>query len=377
MQSDLTAVLSRFAAGRYRPITFLERGVTVPFTTPHLLGGRIRPGERRTPELVLANPAGAEGVYILPWAALPDFCPPSLHDRAIWSRVNLLQLLTPRAVQTVARKVAAEGFAGREAAAAAKVAGGAAEQQRVLLHYHLLLELVRQGEPATLGLPPPERDTPTNVEIRARRVLEGRRQDNSLPPNAAVDALEEIACAFEGTGLRGNPTGAPLPLLCMEVATVAQQVMAWGDAGNAEERQCARLLGHAAEITLRCGRVALANTQAQLEDIWALVHRWRVEPDTVLALVERCEWLLDGWRQICALWRASPPEGRATAALEMAALVPVIPAEVGDWCGFDATGEMDATRGGLRSWRRSVRAHQDWATGRFMERNEQLRAMAA
>ena len=66
-----------------------------------------------------------------------------------------------------------------------------------------------------------------------------------------------------------------------------------------------------------------------------------------------------------------------TDALEMAALVPVIPAEVGDWCGFDATGEMDTTRGGLRTWRRTVRAHQDWATGRLMERNEQLLALAA
>jgi hypothetical protein len=377
MQPDITAMLSRFAAGRYRPTTFLERGVGVPFTTPHLLGGRIRPGERRVPELVLANPAGAEGVYILPWSALPDFCPPSLHDRAVWARINALHLLTPRSVQAAARQVAAEGFAGREAAAAARVAGGSAEQQRVLLHYHLLLELVRQGESPSSSLPPPERDTPGNVERRARQVLEGLRQDNSLPPSAAVDALEEISSAFEGTGLRGNPTGAPLPLVCLDVATVVQQVVAWGDAGTAEQRHCARLLGQAAEVTLRCARVALANAQAQLEDIWALVHRWRVDPDSVLALVERSEWLLDGWRQICALWRASPPEGRLGAALEMAALVPVIPAEVGDWCGFDATGEMDATRGGLRTWRRTVKAHQDWASGRLMERNEQLRAMAA
>ncbi len=377
MQPDLSAMLSRFAAGRYKPTTFLERGVTVPFTTPHLLGGRIRPGERRMPELVLANPAGAEGVYILPWSALPDFCPPSMHDRAIWSQINTLNLLTPRSVQAVARRVAAEGYAGRDAAAAASAAGGAAEQQRVLLHYHLLLELVRQGEPANSGLPPPERDAPANVEKRARRVLENLRHDNSLPPSAAVEALEEIASAFEGTGLRGNPTGAPLPLLCLEVASVMQQVVRWGDSSLAEQRHCARLLVHAAEVTLRCARLALANAQAQLEDIWALVHRWRMAPDGVLALVERGEWLLDGWRNICALWRSSQPENRLNAALEMAALVPVMPAEVGDWCGFDAPGDMDATRGGLRTWRRTVQANQDWATGRLMERNEAIRTIAA
>ena len=36
----------------------------LPFTTPGLLGGRIRPAERGTAELVLANPAGVEGVVL-------------------------------------------------------------------------------------------------------------------------------------------------------------------------------------------------------------------------------------------------------------------------------------------------------------------------
>ena len=91
--------LARYDAGKYQPTTFLERGVVLPFTTPALLGGRIRPGERKSAELVLANPAGAEGVYILPWSGMPDVCTPTLHDRALWGRVAQLAILTPRTVR--------------------------------------------------------------------------------------------------------------------------------------------------------------------------------------------------------------------------------------------------------------------------------------
>ena len=72
--------LSRFdTGGRWRPARFSERGVLLPFTTPFLLGGRMRPAERGGAELVLAYPADAEGVYILPWSAMPSLCAPTLH----------------------------------------------------------------------------------------------------------------------------------------------------------------------------------------------------------------------------------------------------------------------------------------------------------
>ena len=105
--ADLDSLLQRYATGRYRPATFLERGVALPLTTPVLLGARIRPAERAGAELILPNPAGSEGVYILPWPALHDFCAPSLHDRALWERVTALPVLTPATVREAARQVAA------------------------------------------------------------------------------------------------------------------------------------------------------------------------------------------------------------------------------------------------------------------------------
>ena len=59
--------LRDFDSRRYEPATFLDRGVTVPFTTPMLMGARARPREDREGlEVIIANPSGTSGVYILP-----------------------------------------------------------------------------------------------------------------------------------------------------------------------------------------------------------------------------------------------------------------------------------------------------------------------
>lgn len=373
-------LLARYATGHYKPATFLERGVALPFTTPYLMGGRVRPGDRGQPELVLANPAGVDGVYIIPWSALPDICAPTLHDRALWTRVSQLQLFSPRNIRASARAVAVEGYAGRDAARAAKTADEGSSQHRIILHYHMLLDLIRQGEPSDSGQPPPERDTAANVERRSRAVLERLRKGGNMSPAAAVETLEELALAFDGCGLRRNPTGARLPALCNEIAAVMQELGLWSQGATNEDRTCARLLIQSAELTLRCGRLALAGAHALVDDIWPLMRRWRVDPDTVLGTLSRAEWVLDGWDLICGVWRASLPAAKGAAALDMAVMVPVIPAEVRDWVGFDGLTEFEDVRSGLRRWRRSVLTNQDWMTGRFLDgthRNETVRALAA
>jgi hypothetical protein len=381
MAKDVVSLFERYAAGHYQPVTFLERGVALPFTTPQLLGARLRPGGRQKAELVVANPAGVEGVYVLPWSALTDICTPSLHDRALWGRVSAMPMLTPRAVRDAARAVAAEGYAGREAARAVEAALAAADHGCIFTHYHLLLELVRQAEPPMPGVPPPERDTPRNIEQRARAALERMRADSAISggmaPAAAVEILEEVAKAFEGCGLRGNPTKARLPALIQEIASVTQELAAWGDLAGGPARGCVALLVQSAQLTLRCGQIALATAHAELENIWALLHRWRLNPEPTQGLLARPEWLLDGWELICGLWRRTPAEHRGTALLEMASMVPVVPAEAQAWVGFDAAGEMDQHQDALRRLRRVVKPNQDWISGRLLDltqRNESVRA---
>ena len=47
----------------WAPPTFAERGASVPFTTPIIVGSRIR-GRQDRLELVVPNPSGAKGNYM-------------------------------------------------------------------------------------------------------------------------------------------------------------------------------------------------------------------------------------------------------------------------------------------------------------------------
>jgi hypothetical protein len=106
----------------FMPTTFLERGVAVPFTTPLLAGARARPGGRNHLELIVPNPTGGAGVYILPWDDVAALCRPTVHDRQLSKAVASLRTVTPAMTRRVAREVAVVGLAGRGAAAAARSA---------------------------------------------------------------------------------------------------------------------------------------------------------------------------------------------------------------------------------------------------------------
>ena len=50
----------------HQSATFGERGVSVPFTTPALAGARVRRDARHGLALLVPNPSGGRGIYVLP-----------------------------------------------------------------------------------------------------------------------------------------------------------------------------------------------------------------------------------------------------------------------------------------------------------------------
>jgi hypothetical protein len=377
---DTISKLLRYNAGHYKPVTFLERGVALGFTTPALLGARIRPAERRGAELILHNPAGVEGYYILPWGALPDICAPTMHDRVLWRRVAELPRLTPSMIRQAMREVALEGHAGRAATHAAREVLDRQRTARTMTQYCLLMELVRQGEPRDSTAPPPERDDPASVQRRARAVLRERRAGGSINPALAFEIMTEMADAFEPCGLRGDPTGARLPKLVADIAKLTEELNAWAGDGITLDQLCSRLLAESAALTLRCARLSLGETHSLVNDVWALTLRWHTDREPIRQLCVRTEWLVDGWDVICGLWNNAKPEDRASVVQEMANIVPVLPAEADSWVGFEADDAMDGKQQGLRQWRRTVKANQDWTTGRVLlatARNELLKERCA
>ena len=92
------------AAARHLPRTFLEWGVAVPFTTPLLGSGRVRPGRRGRPEMILPNPSGGRGLYVFDLAAAPEVTSLTLHDRLLLERLLALPAVTPSEIRTAARR---------------------------------------------------------------------------------------------------------------------------------------------------------------------------------------------------------------------------------------------------------------------------------
>ena len=95
----------RPAVRLYHPATFLERGVAIPFTTPLLFGTRARPSERHGSELIIPNPSGGRGVYVLSWAAIAQLCQPTLHDQIFNEHIAALVAVTPASIRRVAREI--------------------------------------------------------------------------------------------------------------------------------------------------------------------------------------------------------------------------------------------------------------------------------
>src|SRR4051794_34879392 len=107
-------------ANAYHPATFQDRGAAVAFTTPMLAGSRVRDNPRRGKELVIHNPSGRRGVYVLPLPGVRDQYRPTVHDVVLLQRIGELRTIDPATIRKAALGVAREGFAGPEARMAAE-----------------------------------------------------------------------------------------------------------------------------------------------------------------------------------------------------------------------------------------------------------------
>jgi len=116
-------LLDAFAAASGKPARCAERGVAAPFTTPLLFAARLRLGADQGIEVLVPNPAGREGWFVLPWAAAREALQPSLADQALIGALTTLVAdtaeLQPWQMRQAARQAASTGLAGRAARRAA------------------------------------------------------------------------------------------------------------------------------------------------------------------------------------------------------------------------------------------------------------------
>lgn len=355
----------------YHPTTFLERGVAVPFTTPALLGARARPVERGGLEIIVPNPAGGRGMYILPWTGVCQLCRPTVHDTLLNRRVAALRGVTPGSIRQAAREIAAEGLAGHDAVAAADAAAEGERQDLLVSNFLLLLALIHQVEPDSVS----EGEARTvELELRARRAVARIGPRIGRTPDDVAKALEELARAFAGIGAPNQRPPPRIIRLLAGIDALRSDMVAWGKAHTDDSAAQAEMIGTVAGLAIACAERTLADAHALTADMLELLRDWSAGPDALADRIARPEWLVDGWEQICLIWRAASGEaGRREALLEMALLVPVLPRETSDWVG----AKLDTDT--IWRFRKTVRQNEDWRTGLTLARtarNEALRAMA-
>ena len=352
----------------YHPGTFLERGASVPFTTPQLDGARARPGARGGLEFTVPNPSGGRGIYIVPSEGIFALCRPTMYDSRLVTLLSGMVAVTPTAIRLAARRIAAEGLAGRAARASAEAAIAAEQQSCMTVNFQLLLSVVAQVEAGG------ERPTGVDLERRARHALGAISPDLGRSTEDLATALEELAQLFANVGVGKASGDSRVQRIIASLEALRGEMREWARQHSDESGADAMRVAEAADVTLACLKVVMAEVHSLLRDMRALLRAWFANPQALSQMVVRPDWLVDGWERIILLWQTAATLGSGPTLAEMASLVPALPKEAAEWCRMPLAGPSETS-----ARRRMVVMLEDWRTGITMydvvARNEQILAL--
>ena len=361
------------------PRTFLEWGVAVPFTTPLLASGRVRPGRRGRPEMMLPNPSGGRGLYVFDLAAAPVVASLTLHDRLLLERLLALPAPKLSEIRKVAQEVAIEGAAGRRAAREASAAADADATLGRLSRFHLVTRLLQEA-----GLESIDWRGFSGDDRQLRATIKGRLAEVAPRLGVAVDSLFE---QIEAIADVATPVGPPIEgggtarneAMLGRLGTFALSLRQWsaGEGGAAGADAVAVLA--VAERALAEAGESQREARAALAEVVPLLRGWQQRAGERLRVVlTRPEWLLDGWGQVCGLWdsvvREERPMQRETLRQIRESLPMLDPGDRGEGAAAESP-DIRFDRG------RRVRLREDWHTGATViesrARAELLRAATA
>ncbi len=307
----------------FLPASFAECGVNVPFTTPQLVGTRVRasPGGL---EGVVPSPSG-RGIYVLPWKLVGSLCRPTVFDLRLVGRIGSLTSIRPATIRATSRAVAAEGLAGRMAMHAAQAAIEAAARATRHAHAHLHTRLAREigpgGEAPARSRPGASSGGPAGVE----QTVAAFALRNSLPPDDVARALREIAVHVAALGLGCHHEEAFLPAKVARLGVLRNAFCQGADAGGALPHDLAPVVA-LLDLLLVQVAAALQDIAGLTEDVSSLVRNWQKSAVSFRTAVSEPEWLLDGWDRLDALWRLEADGQRPPMKLaQIAALLPPLP----------------------------------------------------
>jgi hypothetical protein len=360
----------------HKPASFLERGVAAPFTTPALAGARIRTANRTGTEFVVPNPSGGRGVYILSWSAVRQLCRPTVHDTLLHQRISRLPVMDPGGIRLTARKLAAEGLAGKDATLAAAASLEADRRELVLTNFLLLVMLLEQVEPAGLRVSAETERTP-QLDQRAHRIVTQVGQSIGRKVSQIGDDLEALGMLFVPIGLNAETPPARLPRLTARLDATANSLSTW--AGQFPDEGTAALassLARTASVTANGASLTINAARALTNDMPGLLRVWANTPAEIAKQIGRTEWVLDGWERFCLLWEtADHPSVRRATLGELAQLVPMLPNEMTDL--GRQRDELEQLEPVLRTARLNAGFRGGGASQGLIARNERIQGLIA
>jgi hypothetical protein len=340
------------------PAGFAQRGAIVAFTTPNFLGARLRLGQAAgTLELALPSLSGPSDAQVLPASAVAETEGLTLHDRALWRKLQALAVVTPEQLRSASLDVAREGLRGRAAMELAIEQSAADTTALRRMFFLLLTNLIRRTEMPAENTVPPEQESLTYLRPRiGRAIARIAKRFNATTEDVEV-ALEGLAGAFMPLGKAQDAVLGHRRLVLTDLRAFVKELGAWTAPRQGSPRGIrAEWILRKAALSLACAEAAIAELDRVMSDTTILIHAWQRDRQSVLSRVARSEWLLDGWDIVIALWRQSEPSDREAILWEMTQLVPLLPKEVENWAGFPEGGSeirlAPATPGQGTDWRR-------------------------
>lgn len=357
------------------PSTFEERGTAVPFTTPVLAYARVRVDYRDRLELRIPNLAGGKGVYVVPWAAVPDFREMTVHDRALHDEITASKAVTPDQMRDAALRIASQGLAGEEAAQAAKTALEVDAQFRNETNLLIIIGILKSQEPAAATRLLQAILTPEG-EREARGVLINVARSMGLGVDELNALIEELTLSLRAVGLPGVGKDGRLRRELKRLQNFHASIEEWSAREISEFAGLAAVCAEVANQTLKATRAVSDELDAILLRLFFL-SGWNTQKLEITRLTNRLSWQLDGWDFITGWWEQAVEQSRdeqLTAVRGMFRVLPVVPREA------HQEGESEPAENPDTRTKRWVRAFEDWRTGHvdsdLVRRFEALKAQA-
>jgi hypothetical protein len=205
------------------PQTFLDWGVAVPFTTPLLSSGRVRPGRRGRPEMLMSNPSGGRGLYMFDLAAAPEVTTLTLHDHLLLERLLELPAPSPSEIRRVAQEVAIEGAAGRRAAREASAAAEADATMGLLTRFHVVTRLLQEAGLESIdwhGFRGNDRELRLTIRSHLAKVAPRL----GIPVDGLFERIEAIAEVATSVGPPGDAVPGRNETMLARLRTFAQSL---------------------------------------------------------------------------------------------------------------------------------------------------------